>query len=131
MKLDTNNNGIHARAVEEQTRQALDESLDNIDAATLSRLNQARQQALAYHDETSFFQRVFSFNRHWLQQTVFASIAIVAISVITLQIMSHEPALNLEQGEYIADAEELELVEDLEFIAWLLEQEQLNNDHAG
>jgi len=118
------------RPLEAISRQALDDSLTHIDAATLSRLNQARQQALAIHTTRPGITR-----KRWLKQTAFASLAILAIGVWTI-VSTTMPtgsghSLDIEQGEYIASAEDLEVAEDLEFIAWLLEQDKQSHDDAS
>jgi len=104
----------------------LDKSLEHIDAATLSRLNQARQRALAH---TSTGTQWFTANR--IKRAVFAGIALLAISVwfSTQQINNRQ--LNVNQGEYLANEQDLEVAEDLSFIAWLLEQDKQGNEHAS
>ncbi len=92
---------------------SLDDSVDNLDAATLSRLNQARQQAL----ETRSQQRT-----NWLMATAFASVLLVVGSVMLSNTTTHTP----DEAAYIADIDDLELIDDLEFVSWLAEQ-----DNAG
>lgn len=90
----------------------LDEDVAHFDAATLSRLNQARQRALAVSPQRSWW---------------FAGGAVTACAMLLLasSVFRHsEPALAptaLDQ-ELLAETD-IELLEDLEFYAWLKQQE--------
>ncbi len=105
-----------------KTRQALDESVDSLDASTLSRLNQARQQAL----RSKITRR--NFVATWLP----ASVAAALVIAITVNMMpdfqkSIEPKELTEQAfddiDIIASSAELDLLEDLEFVGWLIEEQ--------
>lgn len=98
-------------------QQALNESVDHLDANTLSRLNQARQKALSQKKSTTLI------NIPWTPAGAVAALS-VAIVVGSLFLSSPESSLNnLDEVEFIASNEEIELAEDLEFVAWLIEQE--------
>ncbi len=102
----------------QQSKKQLDDSVDALDAATLSRLNQARQKALDTPRSTLFFG-----NRTGV---VFASFAVAAfVALLWIATPSQPPATLAQQYEDIdmltADAD-LELLEDLEFVSWLLEE---------
>jgi hypothetical protein len=102
------------------SKKLLDDSVDSLDAATLSGLNQARQKALG-----SRRSNVFSGNRAGL---AFASLAVAVLAILLWTATPDQPSAELaQQYEDIdiltADAD-LELLEDLEFVSWLLEENQ-------
>lgn len=95
----------------------LDESADDLDAATLSRLNRARHAALA----ASRTQRA----RVWAWPALFAAAASVALAVMVWPV-ARAPLETTPPGvivagdlELLAADAELALYEDLEFYAWL------------
>lgn len=99
---------------------ALDDSVDQLDASTLSRLNQARQRALEE-------KRGAFFSAFWLPATSFASITVVIFAGWLF--FTAPTALDpLNDADFIAASEalnneNLELLEDMEFVSWLLEEE--------
>jgi hypothetical protein len=101
---------------------ALDASVENLDAATLSQLNQARQHALSQGPQTLR-------QRFWLPLGA-AALASLAI-VIALPLLTPQPALPLldpaSEDAYYSSQEDLELLEDLDLVLWLMEGE----DHAS
>ncbi len=101
-------------------QQALGESVEHLDANTLSRLNQARQKALS-QEKSSLFDNIT-----WIPAGAVAALSITIV-VGSLFLFSPEPSFNnLDEAEFMAGNEEIELMEDLEFVAWLIEQ-----DHAS
>ncbi|MEO7431149.1 MAG: hypothetical protein ABIR62_03860 [Dokdonella sp.] len=104
----------------------LDESAEALDGATLSRLNRARQAALA--------QRPFALHRYrWTVGVGLAGAALVL--ALAFEIGHHgvpSPATDLSAGAS-ADADELnaddnpELYENLDFYAWLDARQQDGN----
>lgn len=104
----------------ERVRRLLDDSLADFDAATLSRLNQARHKALAELPRPRRWR--------WWQPALGLALA-SALMVMLLPQRIIEPTVTpaapdmseLEMA-LLGDADELELLEDLEFYAWL-EQE--------
>ena len=104
-----------------KSRDALDESVESIDASTLSRLNQARQQALQSKQTLA----------HYLSTWLPASVAAAAVIAVSISLMPNlekasDPEILTEQVfddiDIIASNEELELLEDLEFFGWLIEE---------
>ena len=96
-------------------------SAEALDAATVSRLNRARQKAL---DEA--FGESSAHSNWWVATGVAALVAAVAIgvwrpgerggeSVNVEQLMSDD----VSDVEILLDDGELEMLEDLEFFAWL------------
>ncbi len=107
----------------QHSKKLLDDSVDALDAATLSRLNQARQRALGAGQSKIRRSGLFSDNRF---RTVFASFAVAAIvALLWTATPQQKPAELAQQYEDIdmltADAD-FELLEDLEFVSWLLEE---------
>ncbi|MFW5450188.1 MAG: DUF3619 family protein [Methylophagaceae bacterium] len=101
---------------ETNVKQQLDESVGQLDAATLSKLNQARRFALS--QKTKIRSPYFT----WL--TGLASTAAVAMLVISIMPHSPEqvmPVLATEQWDILAmdNKEELDLYSELEFYQWL------------
>jgi hypothetical protein len=118
-----------------QAKQALDESADNLDAATLSRLNRARQSAL----ELARPRRM----RSWFVPAGLASACAVllAVAVVWQRPAPKAPDPFVPSGSVVApsggfSAGDLDLVssddgiefyQDLDFYAWLDAQAQDNN----
>ena len=84
-------------------KQSFDESVDRLDAATLSRLNRGRQAALA---EIARPERRW---QQWMPASGLAEVDFVG-----------EPATDLE---ILLSEESIEMFEDLEFYSWLATQE--------
>jgi hypothetical protein len=109
----------------EQAKEAFDRSVDGLDAASLSRLNRARQAALA---EAVRPQRAWL---RWLPAT--GAAAAVLLAVFTLQgpgevdVIS-APATDLE---FLLIEESIEMLEELEFYSWLATQELEGDGDRG
>lgn len=111
-----------------QARAALEDSAQALDAATLSRLNQARQRALA---ERAPQHRPLRWTRR---------LAIAASLVLGVALLWPDPpsptsgnnaglpvaaTLSPEDAELLAEGE-LEMTDELEFYAWLDAQDEHN-----
>lgn len=93
-------------------QQHLDEASNNLDGETRSRLNQARQQALAKTSRSKFLMPVAS-------AAAVASVAIISVNLWTSSsVMYAEPAL-IEDIELLSSNQELEFYQNLEFYQWL------------
>ena len=109
---DTRNN----EQLEQQAKVLFDSSVDELDAATLSRLNQGRQKAL----EELRRPAVVTWGR-W------APVAGVAAAVVVAVIMINGPAgevpadgaVTVTDFEMLLEADSLEMLEDLEFYSLL------------
>lgn len=103
------------------TRRALDDDAASLDAATVSRLNRARQAAL---DAARAPRRA-----RWLLPAAFAAAACGALALAIVPRMMAPavvPPAMAETGadfELLATGEELTLYQDLEFYAWLDSQQ--------
>ncbi|OUS28380.1 hypothetical protein A9Q99_12730 [Gammaproteobacteria bacterium 45_16_T64] len=113
----------HERVFIEKAKSALDESVNDIDADTLIRLNAIRQQAVYPAEESS---------RSWWQWSGAGSIVMALVVAMfwfanpVVEAPDHSEAnLALLSDEAISD-EDIELLEDIEFVAWLMEQDALN-----
>ena len=103
----------------------LDESADSLDAATLSRLNRARQAALA--------QRRSAWSR-WLVSGSLAGVTMALVLAFGIG-QRRAPLLRLvpvavEQAgdaDVLVTDDNLDLYEDLDFYAWLDAQQQDGN----
>lgn len=102
-----------------QVRSQLDEDVRDLDAATASKLNRARQGAL----DLGLARR--QARRGFLPYALAASIAAILALAVTLRVPDSEPMpvaaapSSADDLELLAGSEELEMIEDLEFYAWL------------
>jgi hypothetical protein len=104
----------------ERAKALLDDSAENLDAATLSRLNRARQAALAMRRKGP---------SRWAWSGVLAGIAAAVFAIaIGLQHRSAVPPVHssptLEAGDIdvMTSDDDLDLAENLDFYAWLGKQ---------
>ena len=110
-----------------KSKQALDESVEHLDAQTLSRLNQARQKALS--QKTHVFPLNISWaniswkNISWAPASAFAALSIAIIASSLFLSTPNNTLTSADEVEFMASNEDLELMEDLEFVAWLIEQD--------
>jgi hypothetical protein len=109
----------------QQAQEAFDQSVDGLDAATLSRLNRGRQAALAEAGHPG---------RQWLRWMPATGLAAaVFLAVVTLQepgdvdVIS-APATDLE---ILLGEESIEMFEELEFYSWLETQELEGDGDLG
>jgi hypothetical protein len=105
---------------EKQAKTAFDESVDGLDAATLSRLNRSRQEALAQSVRPGLSG---IWRSRWMPATGLAAAALLA--VVTLQRPAEldviaAPASDLE---ILLSEESIDMLEDLEFYSWLATQD--------
>ena len=103
-----------------KVRQALDESIQNLDARILSRLNQARQKALV-QPMRSWFDRLQS---NWLPLA--GGIAAAMVLVFVLFHFTKSPELQtysgIEDVEILATGDSPEFFSELDFYTWLAEE---------
>jgi len=103
-------------------RARLDESAQSLDAATLSRLNRARQAALAQRQSRGL-------RGWWLPAAGLATSGALVLAVVAWYPPGHLPAPAVPVHPSVPDAEiaaddGIEFYQDLEFYAWLDAQEQ-------
>ncbi len=104
-----------------QVREHLDQNVRDLDAATASRLNRARQTAL-----DAGLRR----NRAWWLPFALAT-ATAMLLAVTVTLRSPDSTVQAptlaapavaDDFELLAGGEDLEMIEDLEFYAWLEQQ---------
>lgn len=96
---------------------------DELSGETRARLSAARAQALAQLDRP---RRVVGYQ--WAGAGAFAVLALAVGLVLNTQQLEQMP--DLETGDFLA-AQELELLEDLEFAAWVAELDELDEPAQG
>ena len=98
-------------------KQAFDQSVDGLDAATLSRLNRGRQAALSEGKRSPAFV-----GRQWLRWVPATGAAAAVLLVLVMQQGPGDvdviavPAPDLE---ILLSEESIEMLEELEFYSWL------------
>ncbi|MBU0679794.1 MAG: hypothetical protein KKD73_00060 [Proteobacteria bacterium] len=134
-----------------EIKKQLDESVDNLDGATRSRLNRMRSQALDFHDAKPRTDRIwlltggallpaltlalfvyFGIPRQHVhdQQTsqVAASHQETTSATYDLAVSTPSPELlDTENLKILMSTEELEMLSDLDFLTWLTHE----NDEVG
>jgi hypothetical protein len=105
------------RALQEAVIESLDESIEHLDAHTLSRLNQARHVALAQTGKPRLL------NSQWLKAGAFAVLLVTIINGWLLFSTSNIQQLNTDDFDMIVASEDYELIQDLDFVAWMIEEE--------
>jgi len=100
-----------------QAKELFDDSVECIDAATLSRLNQGRQRALA---ELQQSDGVVRWSR-WIPATGVAAAAVVTVMVMRgpAGVDVIEPSVTASDFEMLLETDNLEMFEDLEFYTLL------------
>ena len=98
-------------------KQALDNSVDLLDAETLSRIRQVRARAVAKAETGSF---------NWFG-VMSGAVATACVMVFTVMLLFKSPAvvpsIPVDDIELISSSDSLELFEDLEFYEWLEDHE--------
>lgn len=94
-------------------RQSLDESVDALDANTLSKIRQVRAQAV---------EKAETRHVNWLG-VMSGALATACVMVFAIMILLNSPgtmeAVPVDDIELISSSDNLELFEDLEFYEWL------------
>lgn len=111
--------------LEERSRELFDNSVERLDAQTRSQLNQARQRALAEINKGSA-------RRLWMGAPLGGLAAAALIALILIRTGGESPSpenasVLLDDFDIVADADNFELIQDVEFYSWLADQ----SDGAG
>lgn len=98
-------------------KSAFDDSVQSLDAATLSRLNQNRQQALERATRSSLSPTM----GWWLPASGVAASALVAAVLWTGtdNVLEMTPPSVASDLEIILEVDDLEMLENLEFYSWI------------
>ena len=112
MTMENNDERLAASA-----KQTFDESVEAIDAATLSRLNRGRHRALEE------LQRAKSMHQwvRWAPATGIAAAALITVMVMRGpdDVVLPVAPVTASDFEILLDDEPLEMLEDLEFYSWI------------
>lgn len=111
--------------------QQLDDCLDNLDDEIVQRLRASREKACT---ETSTYSTKWFFNIGWKQSAVFVSACFLMVTVsVTLFSIGEENILLSSDYDVTDDAliAEYDLLSELEFISWLVEEEHKNENNAS
>ncbi len=100
---------------ENKAKELFDDSVERLDAATLSRLNQGRHAAL---DALRGSRSVGEWGR-WVPATGVAAAALVTVMVMRGPDAVDLPSASVTDFEILLEGESLEMLEDLEFYSWL------------
>ena len=121
MKFDKDNGG--RGSLEDKTRALFAESVAGTDGSTSSRLTRARHRALQELGTPSH-----GWQTRWLPAGAVAAAAAVLLVVMMGRLPDTTPGLTTEVAtdlEILLDTDDLELIEELAFYAWLDEQPEL------
>lgn len=116
----THNNNDHERVFVDRVRRALDDSLDNLDARTLTQLTQARHRALEEAKSKPYIRR----RPFWFSMAGLVTATVVVVLAIFLARNHIRPEYYsaIEDVEILAASENPEFFADMEFYAWLAEE---------
>jgi hypothetical protein len=113
-------------ALEQRSRELFNAQVDGLDAHTRSRLNRARQAALAAASGSS---SSVSLGARWLLPVgSAAALALVTVSAVQLMRAEHETvpvsaslaaSNTADDMEILASNEELDMLQNVDFYAWL------------
>lgn len=116
------------REFSDQAKELFDGSVERLDAATLSRLNQGRHKALEELRRPAIAQW-----GRWVPAAgvaAAAAIAVVMMNGTTVTVPASEP-VTASDFEMLLDADSLEMLEDLEFFSLLDAVDPESHGHVG
>ena len=111
-----------------KARELFDDSVERLDAATLSQLNQGRHRALAEREAV----RPLGQWLRWAPAAGIAAAAVVAVMIMNgpISTVKDEP-ITASDFEMLLEDDSLELFEDLEFYSWLQSADLEMNGDVG
>ena len=118
----TNNDDFAAKA-----KDAFDDSVERLDGAALSRLNQGRHAAL----EGLTNAEVSAQWRRWVPAGGVAVVALVSVLVLRPPEVVDIPGEVTADFEILLEGESLEMYQDLEFYSWIDEAELEASGNVG
>ena len=117
------------RGLEPRAKELFDESVERLDGRTRSRLTQARHAALDSLRAGSPRWQGFR-----LPAAGLAAVVLAAVMVVTWTGLKQTPSsgggLPLDDFDIVADSDNLEMLQDVEFYAWL-EDAAVPDLHSG
>jgi hypothetical protein len=113
----------------EKAKALFDESVDSLDAATLSRLNQGRHRALAELQRAN----PIGPSLRWLPATGIAAVALLAVMVMRGSdgVDVIEAPVTASDFEMLLEEDSLDMLEELEFYFWLEATDLEANGNVG
>jgi len=111
----------------EQAKELFDDSVERLDAAALSRLNQGRHAAL---EQLQNGRSVGAWGR-WVPLTGIAAGVLITVMLVRAPEPVDLPAATVTDFEILLEGESLEMLEDLEFYSWLETTDLHANDNVG
>lgn len=111
----------------ERAKAVFDNSVEQLDAATLSRLNRGRHAAL----DTLQGNGVVATWGRWLPVTGVAAAALVTVMLVRGPDTVTVPADSVADFEILLEGENLEMFENLEFYSWLNATDLDTQSNAG
>ena len=116
---------VERSGLERRTKTVFDEGVARTDGATRSRLNQARNRAMAELDAPRA-----GWASAWLPAGAATAAAAVLLALLLDRLPGSDTALTPTVAtdlEILLETDDLELIEELEFYAWLDEQPELSD----
>ena len=110
-----------------QAKKQFDDSVERLDAAALSRLNQGRHAAI---EQLQGGRAATAWGR-WAPATGIAAAALIAVMLMRGPEMEDMPAESVTDFEILLEGESLEMFEDLEFYSWLEAADLEANGNVG
>ena len=113
-----------------QAKELFDDSVERLDAATLSKLNQRRQAALA---KVGHAEPAHAWLR-WAPASGLAAAAVVAVMMMQGPGVTDIPAMpdsTVSDFEILLGDEQLEMIEELEFYSWIDMADEDAFDNVG
>jgi hypothetical protein len=117
-------------ALENRAREVFDDSVADLDGATRSRLTQARHRALRALERPGVMPQWYVAR----PQIVAGAVAVVAVGVVWLlapdgaSVVPVEGVAEVSDFELLLGEDDLDLIEELEFYAWLEGQPEFGAD---
>lgn len=111
----------------ESAKALFDDSVDSLDAASLSKLNQGRQAALAElpaHGARIHWAR-------WMPATGIAAAALVAVVMLQTPGVVELPPETASDFEILIGEDDLDMIEELEFYSWIDLADLESTDNVG
>lgn len=116
-------NPTENREFEARTKQVFDESVDQLDARTRSRLTQARHAAAAQLQIRNGAPTGYWTRNYWMPAAGLVAAAVFVLVVMMPRMAVREPAaaatLADDDMPLLLDSDSVEMLEDMEFYAWL------------
>lgn len=121
------NEPIDNEDFEKQAKDIFNDSVERLDAAALSRLNQSRHAAL----ENLANSRGRAEWRRWAPAGGVAAIALVTVMVMRGPDVDNVPDEVVSDFDILLDGESLEMFEELEFYSWMDDADFAANGNVG